>query len=473
MHPDPTGSISRLKDALRLAFFVRVPESRLVPTWGEILAAVALTIFVPTAFAWLLHAADGMWSLRRLPEALLLFTAAVASAAVGGWLVRRSDAVPVLIFATLLAWVAIDALSLTLWTLARALDADNAARHAGLFFYLPLAWLALAVARFAASIGRAAGPRQLALLASTALLLAGPMIHFAPERGLWVEDPSRGSADGSRAAFLTEDVLYRQPALLRAELGAIQAHRPGVTDVFFIGVAGYGGQDVFMREVDAVAELMRERFDAGGRIVKLINNPRSLARAPMASLTSLRAALERTAAAMDHEEDVLVLFLTSHGTEDHTFQVELGPVRFAQIGPATLRRLLDLSGIRHRVVVISACYSGGFIEQLRDEHTLVIAAAAPDRNSFGCTSDADWTYFGKAYFDEALRHTRSFTEAFEIARPLIEQRERAQRFEPSRPQMAVGAAIGPKLAALQSQLAERSAIAQLDSGLRRGDEEIR
>ena len=83
------------------------------------------------------------------------------------------------------------------------------------------------------------------------------------------------------------------------------------------------------------------------------------------------------------------------------------------------------------MVIVSACYAGGFVRQLEDENTLVIAAAAPDRNSFGCTNEADWTYFGKAYFDEALRQTTSFTRAFEIARPLIEARERKDKYEPS------------------------------------------
>ena len=79
-------------------------------------------------------------------------------------------------------------------------------------------------------------------------------------------------------------------------------------------------------------------------------------------------------------------------------------------------------------------------------------AAASDRTSFGCGNEFQWTYFGNAYFNEALRRTHSFTEAFEIARPQIEARERKEGYEPSQPQISVGTAIAPRLQRLQEQL---------------------
>ncbi len=72
--------------------------------------------------------------------------------------------------------------------------------------------------------------------------------------------------------------------------------------------------------------------------------------------------------------------------------------------------------------------------------------------SLGCSNEAEWTYFGKAYFDEALRHTYSFVKAFELAKPVIADRERKEDFTPSEPQMALGRAIEPKLAQLENQL---------------------
>jgi hypothetical protein len=142
---------------------------------------------------------------------------------------------------------------------------------------------------------------------------------------------------------------------------------------------------------------------------------------------------------------VLFLFLTSHGSEDHRLAMEFWPLQLADIDPGMLKQMLDASGIRWRVIVISACYSGGFIEPLKDSRTLIMTAADPEHSSFGCGADSDLTYFGKAYFDEALRETRSLTAAFELARKSIAAREGAQGYEPSNPQMFLGEEMAAKL----------------------------
>ena len=183
----------------------------------------------------------------------------------------------------------------------------------------------------------------------------------------------------------------------------MQPGRRGVIDVYFIGVGGYANQDVFMKEVDAVSRLFRERFGSEGKNIRLINNSKSLADSPIASVTGLRKSLQRVAAVMNNDEDLLFLFLTSHGSQTHRFSLDFSPLQFHELDPEKLRGLLDESGIKNRVVVISACYSGGFIEPLKNDTSLIIAASAADKNSFGCSNDAEWTYFGKAFFDEALR----------------------------------------------------------------------
>jgi hypothetical protein len=78
-------------------------------------------------------------------------------------------------------------------------------------------------------------------------------------------------------------------------------------------------------------------------------------------------------------------------------------------------------------------------------HTIVITAAAPDRTSFGCESGRDFTYFGEAFFRDALAKTASFTEAFEIARRIVTQREAAERLPASQPQISVGRSIAELL----------------------------
>ncbi|WP_084683783.1 C13 family peptidase [Psychromonas hadalis] len=52
------------------------------------------------------------------------------------------------------------------------------------------------------------------------------------------------------------------------------------------------------------------------------------------------------------------------------------------------------SKIKWKVIVVSACYSGIYIETLADEYTLVMTASNAEQPSFGCSNSANFTYFG-------------------------------------------------------------------------------
>ena len=468
---------SRLRDAIhllsrnilnafRLAIFLRVPEARMPVTWWQVVAFTLLSVAVPmlrslweTNFGGEFHAPALQGMLFHVP---LLICAAVAMAYVAHQPGKALATVQML----LMIAVGIDVLCVAtslLWDGSSGALIRTIHRIVGRAApYLPAIWLAGASLVAAIRLLSIAPRMRLPAVLIAAIIIALPLATTFRDRSMWSESYEDRKAEAEsylRNNLTQEDIFYRQPELLARELAALQPQRPGVTEVFFIGMAGHGYQDVFKKEVDAVTELMRERFDAKGHTIRLINNRHTVASTPIASVTSLTASLKRTAAVMDVEEDILVLFLTSHGSEAHRFSLDLYPLQFKDLDPPALRRSLDESGIKFRVVVISACYSGGFVDALKDENTLVISASAPDRNSFGCSNENDWTYFGKAYFDEALRNTTSFTEAFALAKPVIEAREKKDDYTPSDPRIAEGAGIKVKLAALQRQLAGAASIA--------------
>lgn len=216
-----------------------------------------------------------------------------------------------------------------------------------------------------------------------------------------------------------ETALYNQRQLLDAALAALKPREAGRTNLYLLTVAGDGKQEVFHRETGFVREQFDRDFGTAGRSLALINSRNTVATAPLATLTSLRESLQRIGTLMDKDNDILFLYLTSHGSRTHEFSLDMERMDFADIKAAELAQLLKDSGIRHKVVVISACFAGGFIPLLKDEHTLVIAAARQDRTSFGCSDENDFTYFGRAFFKEALPKSRSFPEAFRRAEKLI------------------------------------------------------
>jgi hypothetical protein len=205
-------------------------------------------------------------------------------------------------------------------------------------------------------------------------------------------------------------------------------------------------------------ELFARRFGMRGRTLTLLNHPDTTREMPLATLSNLKLALAGISARMDRNEDLLVLFLTTHGTEDHQLYVDLQPLPLDWITPTDLRTALDGAGIDWRVVIVSACHSGGFIDSLATPMSLVITAARADRTSFGCGAESDITYFGRAFLTETLNQTTSLTGAFELARERVSELERAEDFEPSEPQMQLGALMAQKLGDWSARLPEAAAV---------------
>jgi hypothetical protein len=148
---------------------------------------------------------------------------------------------------------------------------------------------------------------------------------------------------------------------------------------------------------------------------------------------------------MDRERDILTLVISSHGSEQPAISVSNGALPLNDLTGADLKQALDEAGIRWRVVIISACHAGAFIPFLADERSIVIAAAAADRTSFGCSNDRDLTNFGEAFVRDSLPNSPSLRAAFENAQTSIAAREQAEKLTPSMPTAHFGSAIEAKL----------------------------
>ena len=272
----------------------------------------------------------------------------------------------------------------------------------------------------------------------------------AEVRGKWHEWRLVDDTDGSQGApadAFAETALFTQRRLLDEALDSIQPGRPGVIDMYVLAVGGDGSLEVFRREAEYVRADFDARFGTKGRSIALVNSRRSAASAPMATVLSITAALKTIAARMNRDEDILFLFMTSHGSREHELSLQQHAMKLRNLPARELGHLLKDSGIRYKVVVVSACYSGGFIEPLRDDGTLIITAARADRSSFGCVDENEFTYFGRAFFKEALPASRSFQDAFSRAEALVSEWERKDQpgQERSLPQIYTTPAINAQL----------------------------
>ncbi len=230
-----------------------------------------------------------------------------------------------------------------------------------------------------------------------------------------------------------QDDAQEQRDLIDAQIARFPEETASAARVFFLGFAGYGEERVFAEEIKLAAQLVGEKYGSAPRTVLLINDRRDLTTYPLASESSLRYALNALGRVMN-AEDVLFLALSSHGSRDATIEVSNEGREPQALGALTLADLLAESGIHWKVVVVSACFSGAFVRPLADEHTIVITAASKYRTSFGCSDKRHLTYFGEAFYRDALPGSPQLRAAFETAKREIREREKEEGVKASQPQ---------------------------------------
>jgi hypothetical protein len=273
------------------------------------------------------------------------------------------------------------------------------------------------------------------------------------QRGNWRYGSFVDKEAEQRTLQNVEAALYQQSGLLAKSIADLAPRSADRINLYLLAVGGDGKQEVFRREVEFVKAQFDRDFGTQSRSMALVNSRNTVEQLPMATVTSIRESINGIANRMDKEKDILFLYLTSHGSKTHELTLDQNGMDLRSLGATQLASLLKESGIRWKVIVVSACYSGGFIAPLKDDHTMIITASRADRTSFGCADENDFTYFGKAFFHDALPQSASFDAAFIKAKTLVAQREAADfsengkvdKEDHSEPQMHTAAPIRRQL----------------------------
>lgn len=282
------------------------------------------------------------------------------------------------------------------------------------------------------------------------LMLGMVATYSIRQAEFWYPD-EKDDEPAHKSLHLTQEIMEGQPEILDQQLNDIQAHQKGHARLYGVTFAPYS-DEVFRKESAVVAQVIERRFDARGRMLQLLNNADTAERLPWATPLNLQRAIDRFAEVMDREHDVLFIHLTSHGARDGELATHFVPLRLDSLTPKTLKAMLDDAGILNRVISVSACYSGSWIDTLADDNTLIMTAADAEHTSYGCGYKSELTYFGRAMYDEQMRTgAADFESAFKKARVIIERREKEAGKEDgfSNPQIRIGKNIGDRLGRLE------------------------
>lgn len=241
-------------------------------------------------------------------------------------------------------------------------------------------------------------------------------------------------------AITSEDLFNKQADLRQKYLDTLTPSEPGQVDIFAITFASFANQDVFSKEVKYINSRLGEKLKIQN-ILTMTNHKNTVENIPLANTTNLKAYLnELVKNYIQPEEDIILIYLTSHGDAEQGLSVNLD-YRFSMndLSPANLSEMLIDSEARNLVLMISACYSGTFLPELINANSMIMTASAADRTSFGCSNTSEMTYFASAYFKDALAETTDLEEAFYKAKKIIEARESSENLTPpSDPQIFIG-----------------------------------
>ena len=234
-------------------------------------------------------------------------------------------------------------------------------------------------------------------------------------------------------------------------LQALGAQRDKTVDAYVLSIA-LDSDPVFGREARVAGDVLSRRYGAAGRTIILAgtdgSGPSVL---PRGAPSTLAIALARIAELMNRDEDALILYVTSHGAQ-FGFSYHDADNGYGAMSPIRLSAMLDGLGIRNRLLILSACHSGVFVPSLRSDTTAIVTAAAHDRTSFGCVAQNDWTFFGDAMINHALRSPQPLAAAFAEASTKVAKWETQFRITPSQPQVSIGAGTDRWLGALERRI---------------------
>lgn len=298
-------------------------------------------------------------------------------------------------------------------------------------------------------------PLIAALVATAAVAQEMPPVHTegSPLFGGASPELVQTLADGgvSIERGMTPARRLAEHRRLEASLAALKPQRPGVVDAYVLTIA-LDSDPVFAREAREAGRVLAARYDAAGRALTLAGaDGKGGPALAMGSPAAIDAALARIAELMDRSEDVLVLYTTSHGAPLGLAYND-GDQGYGAISPTRLWTVLSGLGIGNRLLLVSACYSGVFVPMLQSDTTAIVTASSADRSSFGCQAENDWTFFGDALVNRALRKRQPLATAAAEAQATIAGWERREKLDASRPQVAIGAGATRWLAALEARM---------------------
>ena len=206
--------------------------------------------------------------------------------------------------------------------------------------------------------------------------------------------------------------------------------------IIFAGFAMHSQAKAFRNDV-LLAEQRVKEIDPNALMLKLANPARDQRTDwPQATAENFALVMSKTAEVARPQDRVLLL-ISTHGNPG-LLNINVGGKHLLPLNAKTLSAALAPLGKVPTMVVLSACFSGAFVEPLKAPNRVVLTATDVHRTTFNCRYNGENTPFAEALFGQEGAQIRSVTDWMEEAQKSIAAQEKRRKLTPSRPRMFVG-----------------------------------
>ncbi len=261
--------------------------------------------------------------------------------------------------------------------------------------------------------------RQLALAAAIALLAA------------CVATPNK-----KESLAQSDALIQKQLAAVEAGLKAVPA---GQKATVYLGFAMHSESRAFHGDVMLGLQRFKEVNPNTYSIILSNKRETSDLEYPFATIYSMRQVFNNLTTLLKGKNVELVLLASTHGNKE-LLSIHIDKY-YTGINPIMLRDWLaplSNNGANRSLLILSACYSGSFIDTLKAPNRTIMTSASAATTSFGCAYEDKNTYFVEALLKDKVNPNEPVQVWFDKASKAVLNKEVEKNAgHPSTPQIYI------------------------------------